>query len=430
MTTNILVCDDERDAIDRITAALGAGVHVKELVGDVLAKEIDAFFDGVSKLLSGEDPVQDIVSGTAFNGIDVAIVDNNLSGLKRSSERLTAEGMIEYLRAFTDIPYIVSLNKNPDIDFDLRYMVGDYQTHADLALNTDHLSSGSLWQNRPKVSDIGEDVLAPSYWPNLHEVADSRRELMSTVEHGLDEPVLDVLDFSSSSLEMLSRHAKGALSPKATTDDDLRKVTCVGFFRDSCRSLLPKERKALAASVNAGSLWAKKAVARTVAANLEKWVVRDALMPQDVLVDLPHLLTRMPFLLEKDAGDLQKWNSVLCRVGTAKDALEILADAFTRERIEKARFRTQGIYMRWPCFWWRQLREDEELNERFFSCQDPWADVVFCEDVSQFYDLASTDRTGADGPREFEAEFGGAWSRRYIKSLPNVQYAPRSRLAM
>lgn len=433
MRTRILVCDDQPQGLSQIKSALGQGDQIVELVGDKLKTQIKTLFEGISKLLAADGHdwgKQNPATNTVFDeDIEVAIVDNNLSALPLVGQRLTAEAVIGYLRSFTDIPYIVSLNKNPDVDFDLRHMVGDHQTHADLALNASHLPCDALWQNRSGEGDIGRDVFAPSYWPNLHEVAAPRRKLIATMEKRLNKPILQVLGFSDHSIEALSRHAKGALSPEATTDEDLREVTCVDFFRASCRSLPPGERDVLAGRADAGSPYAR-AVARSVAADLEKWVRRDALVPQDVLIDLPHLLARMPFLLGKDARDVQKWNSALYSVGTSESVLAFVADATIRERVKRAMFSTCGMYMRWPWFWWRDLKDDERLNELFFNCGDPWADAVFCEDTSQFVCLSASDEEDADDPKEFEGDFGGAWSRRYVKELPSKQYSPRSRLAV
>ena len=63
---------------------------------------------------------------------DIVILDNNLAELTIPGARHTAESIAGYIRAFTNIPYIVSLNKNPDIDFDLRYLMGDRHTQADV----------------------------------------------------------------------------------------------------------------------------------------------------------------------------------------------------------------------------------------------------------------------------------------------------------
>lgn len=432
--TNILLCDDEGEALQETKSKLGPKCDIRELAGDDLKAALTLLFKHVRKLLPGsvEEQVEHgTVGGPAFKDIDVAIVDNNLSALDLDGERLTAEAMIDYLRAFTDIPYIISLNKNPDVDFDLGYMVGDHLTRADLALNTEHLAHDVLWQRTLRDAEGRCDVFAPSYWPNIHHVANLRRNLVERIASNLDGLVLDVLEFPSDVLEALSRHAKGVLAPQARTDDELRGVTCKDFFLTSCGSLPPHEREVIADRAGAHNLYAG-AVARTVAADLEKWVRRDALGPQDVLVDLPHLLARMPFLLEKDAADVRSWNRAIGRASHGSHHLQAISDVRTRECVEKAEFPAGGIFTRWPCFWWHSLRDDEWLKDRFFNCDYQWADAVFCEDVSQFIGMPppSDGDVVTDGPKEFEAEFGGTWVRRYIRDLPDKKYSPRSRLAV
>lgn len=432
MTTSILICDDETEAFEQTRSELGGEGNIRALVGPDLRKSLDTLFKDVRESLSDQSSRYvecSVLGGTAFKDIDVAIVDNNLSALDLEGVRLTAEAMVGYLRAFTSIPYIVSLNKNPDVDFDLRYMVGDYQTHADLALNTQHLSSGVLWQNASNRDDAGA-VFAPSYWPNINEVASMRQSLIKTIEDRVNEPVLEVLGFRPEALDTLSRHAKGVLVPHARTDQALRTATSLDFFKASSRALPQRDRQLLSKRIADGDLHAKSIVARVVAADLDKWVRRDAIGPQDVLIDLPHLLVRMPFLLGAYAGDVQKWNNALYATDSnGGDPLGFVSDA-VRVRLEQAKFITAGIYSRWPCFWWQDLRDDDELNELFFSCEDPWADVVFCEDISKFVDVSRNDVDAADGPKEFEAEFGGSWSRRHVMDLQEIQYSPRSRLAL
>ena len=430
MTTSILVCDDEPTGFKEIKNALGKRHQVKKLVGDKLKDEIENFFDDVKKFLSYQGNNRDTDAAytvsSVFKGVDVAIVDNNLSALNIDGTRLTAEAMIGYLRAFTDIAYIISLNKNPDVDFDLRYMTGDYQSYADLALNTEHLSNNALWQDQLEDRDSRPDAFAPSYWPNVNKVSDLRRKLIRGIENHPDKPILDVLGFPESSLEMLSRHAKGVLSPRISVDSELRGITCRDFFRSSCRFLPPKDRDTLFERAEASSL-ARKPIARTVAADLEKWLKRRVLGPQDVLVDLPHLLARMPFLLGQGAADVNEWNRALCNM---EDPLEMISDT-SRPLIRAAQFESHGMYFRWPCFWWYDLRNDNELNKQFFESEDEWADVVFCEDVSRFGKMTTQEDEGEakESIKEFEAEFGGAWSRRYIKDVPKKQYSPRSWLA-
>ena len=436
--TNILVCDDELEPFKRTKSKLDPlpKVKVQGLVKDDLRQRIKALFEEASVLLSNQAGVhaKDSIARAAFEEVDVAILDNNLWALNLDGVRLTAESLMGYLRAFTDIPYIISLNKNPDVDFDLRYMVGDHQTHADLALNTNHLSCGMLWRNRLDETTLGTDVFAPSYWPNIREVSGLRRRLVKIIEGHLHSPFLEVLNFPEGYSDVLSRHAKGVISPSETTDQDLRTVSCIDFFGKSCRSLPPREIKILHDRALGDDLHARSSVARFVAADMDKWIRRLVLGPQDVLIDLPHLLARMPFLLGGDAARLDGWNTALRKHDfVRKDGSRTVSDR-TKELIDEARYAPPGMYSRWPCFWWHRLRDNEELNQLFFDCRDDWADVVFCEDLSKFVEVTKEEQLDdlriADGPTQFEAEFAGPWSRRYVRVLQGFQYSPRSRLAI
>ncbi|MYF08950.1 MAG: hypothetical protein F4233_13875, partial [Rhodospirillaceae bacterium] len=102
------------------------------------------FFSAVSAILKSSASA-DNKELNWIGEFDVLIVDNDLTDLELGGAMLTAESIIGYLRAFTDVPYIISLNKNHDVDFDLRYLYGDYQSFSDLALNTNHLSNQRLW---------------------------------------------------------------------------------------------------------------------------------------------------------------------------------------------------------------------------------------------------------------------------------------------
>ena len=143
----ILVCDDERTRGEKTRKAIATGTdhETRLLAGDELTKQIRSLFDRAASTLTHNSSMASTRSEFENEEYDIAILDNNLSELDIRTARHTAESIAGYVRAFWKIPYIVSLNKNPHVDFDLRYLVGDYQTHADLALNDKHLSISTLW---------------------------------------------------------------------------------------------------------------------------------------------------------------------------------------------------------------------------------------------------------------------------------------------
>ena len=170
-----------------------------------------------------------MADGTVFSlpACDVVVLDNNLADLQHSGALHTAEAIAGYVRAFTDIPYVVSLNKNSDVDFDLRYLIGDYQTLADSALNTDHLAHRGLWDG-PSGGKAGS--FRPWYWPLLNDAPARRRRQIEVVKKVLDDPILPTLSFSEEDIGYLTRHAKGALSADSTDEEiggsDLSEVLC------------------------------------------------------------------------------------------------------------------------------------------------------------------------------------------------------------
>lgn len=406
----VLVCDDikKRGEQTRSAIAKESGHETTLWAEEDLREKIEFLFERARSILNDDSSL----SPPAFTDFDVVVLDNNLSALKIGGARHTAESIAGYVRAFGDIPYLVSLNKNPQVDFDLRYLVGDHQTQADLAVNEAHLSNQALWTGAPKDAP---DRFLPWYWPVLDDAAERRRRQIQFVQEHLDEPILESIGLSSASV-CLSRHAKGSLSPEAV---DVSEVTFKDFFMTACRSLpIGKEREKLAAATSDELVG--RIVSRVVAGELDRWFRRDILAPQDLLVDLPHLLVRMPFLIGPDAQKVDRWNDAL----TAKGSPYGLSSKIYEDHLKGPEF-DHYLWIQAPCFWWKELKSNAELNRRFFEYDVRWADAVFCEDTSRF-----VLRKGSNPPpAEFAAEFEGAWNRRYVADLPGKHYAPRSRLA-
>ena len=428
----VLVCDDSeirlKDVLAQIDAAHCKDLTVNYLVGGQLTTELEKLFVHVRSCIDDPEsykPAADL----AFDEADIVLLDNNLAQLDVRGARLTAESIAGYIRAFTAVAYVVSLNKNPDVDFDLRYLVGDYSTRADLALNTDHLSNLALWTHNAADAKGG---FLPWYWPKLADVAARRRTQVEFVRDRLEKPMLSVLGFpqEEEAIGFLSLHARGSLSPEASFHEDgdggtpLEDVTFIQYFLAKDRSLpAGEERKVLADARNAKGGAIRDIIARIVASDLDLWFRRDVLGPQEVLVDLPHLLLRYPFLLGKRASNVDEWNKAVALQAEPYGIERKLYD----EHLSKARF-MHDVWVSSACFWWPNLKADEKLNEHFFESTGTVADVVFCEDTSLFVARPNDDR-GDGGAAEFAAEFEGSWGRRFVQKLDGVMYSPRMRFA-
>jgi hypothetical protein len=425
---NVLVCDDSKAQCAEIAKNIReAGQPEPNILADKeLTVQLTRLFDDIRACL--EDPSKfDRIKKTAFDGVDLVILDNNLAHLEIPGARLTAETIAGYVRAFTKVTYIVSLNLNPDVDFDLRYLVGDYSTRADLALNINHLANPGLWTGDQK---LAKDGFLPWYWPALATVAGRRMKQIEFVAKRLGQSVAEALGFSDEAVSFLSLHARGALSPEAVsegkTDKEsipFNKLTFRNVFVSKERSLPIKgERQRLSDAEAKGNAALRDIIARVVAADMDLWFRRDVVAPQEPLVDVPHLLMRFPFLLGARAKDLDAWNGA---VGTNTSPYGLEKNLYY-ERLHQFKYE-HDIWVKNACVYWPKLKSDEKLNSLLVEAKEgEWADVVFCEDRSAFLERETT----GQAPIEFPAEFESSWERRYVAKVSGYKYSPRSRLAM
>ena len=421
----VLVCDDfkrrgER-VLDIVANVQGLNVETTGIFEGELKDWIDQLYDRVRSVVHNDSDVHKLgsrsISSDAFgsSSYDLAILDNDLTALATDGATITADWIAAYVRAFLDVSCVVSLNKIREVDFDLCYLMGDPETPADLAINENHLSNLGLWTGR---SEDSPDTFLPWYWPKFVQVAHKRRAQIEFIKAQVNEPIFQTLSFPEECLDFLSRHAKGALSPTAYDDTALCEVTFKDFFVDSCTSFsVRKKREALVASGVAG---VEDIVARTVAAELEKWIRQYVITPQDVLIDLPHLIVRMPFVMGRRSDDVGAWNRCL---ETAESPYGLDRDIYMRF-LRSAAF-SSDIWTKSPCFWWPVLKSSKELNEMFMDESVQWTDAVFSEDTSMFI----LPQEGTVNPRNFVGEFEGSWRRRYVMNLENKHYAPKSQFA-
>ena len=430
----VLICDDLPKDSSEFEDAIGEAnppeIDVQRLFGNDLREQLDLLIAGANDVLQeGEGALE--LPQTKFDGADLVFLDNNLAHLGIAGARLTAEAVAGYIRSFSSALYIVSINKNPDVDFDLRYLIGDYSTRTDLALNTRHLANSALWTRSRADAQYG---FLPWYWPKLLDAGAGRRSQIEFVEAQLDQPVSEALGFAADDFNFLSRQARSLLSQaEETRDGELeqrepqgRTATFQEVFLASSRSLPnQEERRILDDKLKRGANHASTIVARAVTADIDLWFRRDVLGPQEVLVDIPHLLMRMPFLLGGKASEIDDWNSAVDVA--ANDPPFGLDEALFAAHLDSAKL-DQGVWSTVPCFWWSKLRDNDDLSAHFSSVDGTnWADVVFCEDRSEF--LPTNPTSGGAPPIEFVAQFEGSWNRRYVADIEGIRYVPKTRLA-
>lgn len=424
MTIRILAIDD-RDPESIQKAASEAGIEEVDIPHN-LEQLLRDLFDLSKEVFTGNATANRIAEFSC----DLVLLDFGLTTLKFDF-RLTAEHIAGYIRALTDVPFVVSLNKLGNVDFDLKYLLGDFDTRADLALHTDLLANPGLWSGQVKAGEF-----CPWYWPRLNEAARRRRAQIEFIKRNLDHPILESLGFPDEAIEQLSLQAIAFLSPEA--DDggangagSVREVTFWQHFRSSNRTLIRDDRRGLfgdppveiPASAEGVEDNIKTIAARVVAGELDFWFRRDILGPQRLLIDAPHLQAKYRFRPgEGDDADPEAWSA------TAK--LLVPPYGFSKEffqAIKASEFgqRHDGVDLIWtdkPCFWLPQIEDSDEFIQLAEKHPKRHNNLVFCEDTRRFVD------TKKSTPHRFETALGRGIDVRYIEK-PGPGYSPKSQLA-
>ncbi len=396
MTLRVLICDDEltngeewnrqvTEAVESLPIEVAPNPEpgkIKSSIQTLIARRVD------------EDPTK---GDCIFDDVDVLILDYDLLHVDEGNTRYTGEGVARLARTWSNCGPIVILNQYPGAQFDLG-MRGHPESVADLNVDGDLIGVPGLWHTPPWAG------FRPFSWPVLPDLVRRHRELAEVVRDGLDEPILSKLGFGGEDVQHLSDTAFGFLDPGAKVVEELRKVT----FRDyGLRNVPALRSKTLEATMNKNP----EALTRIVVSRLCKWIDREVLGPQDVLVDLPHLVQRFPFVLGSGVDDPDRWNAT---VTEGFDALDDLVD-------EEMKFGASDWLSR-DAVWLRRFETSERVREArsdFDFANAP--DFVFAEDASRF--------VPSDDAVEFRAAFHNTHDRRYVEKIDGFTYAPQRRFA-
>lgn len=404
MPCKVLVCDDDPDLaavwmaeIKKVTATADYDL-LPVPSADALA---DAFADLLQRRARVRAGQPHGGEGGLFDDADIVIIDYDLIHIEDSGTRHTGEGIARLARAFSTCGIIVILNQFPEAQFDLS-LRGHVASHGDLNLDADLVARPGLWTNGPW------NDFRPWQWPVLSNAAERLRKRAAklAVDGALDQPILATLGLSPDDAVRISDTAFGFIAASAPDADALAAHTFRQFLVANSSAADPKDAECLLA-VDPG------ACARIAAARVAKWLERDLLAPQDVLVDAPHALQRFPFLMRPEhLGDLDAWNAV-----AAGDLTPLRDDLVPNE----AWFAMKD-WLGCPTLYWRRLDQAQSLGalRMEFDYSDV-PDFVFLEDASRF--------AARDGAVEFRAGFHNEYDRRYAKRYEGIKYAPQRRFA-
>jgi hypothetical protein len=422
----IFVCDD-RPEEGEIEAALAEANDAGAEVADVrvftkpqLQAGVESLFDAVDAALEGQD-----IPEHAFDGASLVLLDYGLTKLQRGTgPRLTADHLAGYIRAFSTSFYVVSLNGLRGVDFDLKYLVGDFATRGDLALNTPHLAEPGLWNGKPD-----DGAFCPWYWPRLEEAGKRRKEQIDLILANPDRPLLDLIRFPPTLVPYLSRQAIAYLSPAAEEGDgsvhakDVRSVSAWHHFCLSNRTLTKDDRRELVEAFG-GKLGQdkcpapetlRKVVARVVAGELDFWFRRDVQGPQRLLVDAPHLLAAYPYREGATVADIAAWN-----VTTHAIESPYGLDAGFFESLPPESVSDMWPWIERGTFWMPLIEESQGVEVATAGLKRNNA-LCFCEDTRRFLSRDACER--------FATELGTGLDIRFVERLDGKIYRPESAFA-
>lgn len=394
----IIVCDDEKeprgDWVEAIQA-LDANFEVSQIGKDEV-DELRILVDRRYDLRDGKDVDW---SPMRIDGADILVVDYDLTLIEKGA-RHTGEQVARLARLYSNCGYVIVMNQYPGVGFDLT-LKGHLESYADLNIDAKLLGTPSLWS---KPADGG---FAPWYWDDIPKLTDSRRALAAQLskDKAFDIPIVEILQMPPTVINNLGDTAFAFIDPSSEGLADFSEATIRKFLMN------------LSEHKDADKLLSKmpEFAARTAVSRIGKWLSRVLLGSQDILIDVPHLLARMPFLVNpahKVPSDTAGWNTLL----------ELGTNAIHDDVVAGCAF---GRAMDWigkPAFWWPEIESMplvDELRDAFDY--ETFPDITFAEDTSRFIAF--------DEATEFRAGFHNIYDRRYVERPDsNIVYAPRRRL--
>ena len=337
---------------------------------------------------------------TLIDKADVLIVDYDLLGVSADSY-LTGEVVAYLARCYSSCGLIIGLNQFGENSFDLT-LAREAASYADFNVGVRQITLPALWGQATK-------GFRPWRWPQLREALLAFRRRCTTLHGCLDDTIASKFGFDE--LSTLPREMTEFIK---VPGKNLDQITFRDFILRSGNGLRRKDQAN------------DDALARIAAARIAKWLQDVVLPAQDVLVDAPHLVSRLPELLSADSGRVSAWDKT---AGADVSKLGIRKSVLTPYQFADTSWLSR------PAWFWKSLRDASTVQALRSKRALQLPDYVFCEDLSRFVPRAQA--------REFVAEVPSAFSRRCVvdptrasmpqqdrQFLSQVVYQPEVRLAL
>jgi len=329
---------------------------------------------------------QDYETPSDFDSASILVFDYDLI---QSDPNIawTSENAAYLARCFSNCGIIIGVNLPGIYEFDLTLREGP-DSYADISIVSRQLDNVGLWTDR-------RTEFRPWYWPQLLDYLASFGERVRDVRDHLDDPVLSSVGLQ----EMASALPRSVI--EFVSGKDPSKTTFRSFVSSSGHGLRPKDRNRN-----------PETISRIAAARIAKWLERQLLTGQNVVVDAPHLAMRFPSLLDGDNASRVALN----RTTRFEDYRDV---GIRHSSIEGFRLKNSHWFSR-PVWLWKRMTESEKIKE----ISEPWEKerpkFRFCEDTSSFQDIRNC--------KEFVAEVDSPYDRRYVRVVKGIDYQPRVRL--
>ena len=283
--------------------------------------------------------------------MDIIIVDYDLFEYS-AAPALTGSRFAYLLRCFTRCGIIVILNQGGPKDFDLR-LANPTADFGDIHVGDNQLRNPGLWDNV-----LG--AFRPWYWPILSDMGDDYEQCVSDVEDNLDVPLVEFFRLGPL-LDWLSSDAEEFLA----SSKPMESVTFTDLALSTSSGITLKDQ------VGTDQL------PRVAAARARALLSSIVLPAQNLLVDAPHLVSRLPSVMTDQSGGIDAWNRLCLATNHQRD------DALMSAKLQPYRFGPRHWLPR-PAWFWPSIIRDETITE----VKNPWTTAsvpwVFCEDMSQF----------------------------------------------
>jgi len=399
--TKVRLFDDEARFAEHLReTVMGVGLSEDEFDVDVIP--LDAF-EEISKSMNERrrqfrnEGRWEHDGGNPLDDVSILIVDFDLFEM---GSNLDAEEVAYLARCFTTCGVVVILNRYGHNRFDLT-LKDHLDSFADLDVGQDQIGNPFLWRAE-------KEGFAPWYWPALPAFAREYEQRVADVRRAIqeDRSIGEVLQFPNDICRTLPTALVQVLG------DDLANARFDRFVVESDYGLLHKDRGQVFDDGNI--LVDPETIARIAAARVGKWLEWSVLPEQSILVDAPHLVERLPGLIEGDREDIETWNRVARRHTAEVPGLGV-------ELIKPFRLQASHWLSRTAWFWPKVL-----VCEAIEDVREPWniqpLHRKFCEDTSCFHP--------EDEVVSFKAMTISPFGYRHVRRVAGVDYHPPERFAI